>query len=116
MRNNIACLTNIRATDGSVEMRDESIVWIKKIGTEIFTAMIDGAQRSDSVSEVAYVPKLTTKLLSVSFILRKGLEVIFKSGDCNSGLVQITFKKEESHNEGDGRKLLSTSDCPEAKC
>lgn len=56
-------------------------------GTDITTAVVDVIQRMVPITDVSNALKLTTYLLPVSCIQRKGLEVICKDGGNDSGMV-----------------------------
>lgn len=89
MTNNSGGLTNIRVTDGSVEMGDRIIVQILKIETVISTAVADVIKSTVYIEDVSYVPELTTSLLSAICILQQRLDVTFKSVKNNTGIVVV---------------------------
>lgn len=64
----LSCLTCICGKNFSVEMGYGSIIRNEKIGIVIQMSLVDGIQTNIYISDVSYVPKLTTNLLSVSCI------------------------------------------------
>lgn len=75
MTNDFLLLNSIRGTNGAVYMKDGSMIRICK-GRD---SSKDGRCQWNTDDDVAYVPKLTTSFLSVSFIRRNRLETLSDS-------------------------------------
>lgn len=67
-------------------------VQIEKVGSLELTTMIDGINRTVSVSNVAYVPELTTNLFQVSQLQQKNVEVYFKMNQNRNGIAEVVNK------------------------
>lgn len=74
-------------------MRDRFPNRIEKVGTVLWTAVVDGVQSMVYIRDLFYVPEVPINFLSVSWIRRKGLEVSFKDSENGSGLVFFELRK-----------------------
>lgn len=97
MTNDDSNLENMVSSKDSVEVGEGTRANIEEVGTIRATVSSEGLDRNILISDIAYVPSLTTNLLSVSCLRRRGLSVLFSDvgNDPNRGQVSIMGKMEK---------------------
>lgn len=94
MTNDSTHMVNLVKTTETVEVGEGTRTRISAIGNLHATVKADGIEKDIIIRDIAHVPSLTTNLLSVSSLRRKGLSVLFTNDnkDENRGMVSIMEK------------------------
>jgi hypothetical protein len=72
----------IQAIDSTIEVGDGRQLEVKGIGTVQLKIKVNNEIHHVKIEKTLYVPELSTNLISIGILSKKGLKVTFEKGKC----------------------------------